>query len=57
MPASVSGSPILSVAYTPGLGESIRLEGVKAMAEMGMFLGILSIGLLYGWREGIFRWQ
>jgi len=32
-------------------------EGVKAMAEMGMFLGILSIGLLYGWREGIFRWQ
>ncbi|WMS44422.1 NADH-quinone oxidoreductase subunit A [Acuticoccus sp. MNP-M23] len=32
-------------------------EGVKAMVEMGMFLGILSIGILYGWREGIFRWQ
>lgn len=32
-------------------------EGVKAMAEMGMFLAILSVGLLYGWREGIFRWQ
>lgn len=32
-------------------------EGIKAMAEMGMFLGILSLGILYGWREGIFRWQ
>lgn len=32
-------------------------EGVKALAEMGMFLGILSLGILYGWREGVFRWQ
>jgi NADH-quinone oxidoreductase subunit A len=32
-------------------------EGVKAMVEMGMFLAILSVGVLYGWREGIFRWQ
>ncbi|MGR3758243.1 MAG: NADH-quinone oxidoreductase subunit A [Tranquillimonas sp.] len=32
-------------------------EGVKAMAEMGMFLAILSIGILYGWREGIFAWE
>ncbi|SFO97348.1 NADH-quinone oxidoreductase subunit A [Tranquillimonas alkanivorans] len=32
-------------------------EGLKAMAEMGMFLAILSIGILYGWREGVFRWQ
>lgn len=32
-------------------------EGTKALAEMGMFLGILSLGILYGWREGIFRWQ
>lgn len=32
-------------------------EGVKALAEMGMFLAILSLGILYGWREGIFRWQ
>ena len=32
-------------------------EGLKAMAEMGMFLAILSVGILYGWREGIFRWQ
>jgi len=32
-------------------------EGIKALAEMGMFLGILSIGILYGWREGAFKWQ
>ena len=32
-------------------------EGVKAFAEMGMFLGILSLGVLYAWREGALRWQ
>lgn len=32
-------------------------EGGKALVEMGMFLMILAIGVLYGWREGIFRWQ
>ena len=24
---------------------------------LAMFLGILSVGILYGWREGVFRWQ
>jgi NADH:ubiquinone oxidoreductase subunit 3 (subunit A) len=32
-------------------------EGTKALMEMGMFLAILSLGILYGWREGVFRWQ
>lgn len=32
-------------------------EGMKAMVEMGMFLAILSIGIVYAWREGVFRWQ
>jgi len=32
-------------------------EGVKALVEMGMFLGILSLGILYAWREGALRWQ
>ena len=32
-------------------------EGGKALAEMGMFLAILSVGILYGWREGIFKWE
>ncbi|MBA96707.1 MAG: NADH-quinone oxidoreductase subunit A [Sulfitobacter sp.] len=32
-------------------------EGPKALAEMGMFLAILSVGILYGWKEGIFEWE
>lgn len=32
-------------------------QGLKAMVEMGMFLGILSIGILYAWREGALRSQ
>ena len=32
-------------------------EGIKALAEMGMFLAILSVGIVYAWREGVFRWQ
>ena len=30
--------------------------GVKAMIEMGMFLMILLLGVLYAWREGAFKW-
>lgn len=32
-------------------------EGIKALVEMGMFLAILTIGIIYGWREGIFAWE
>ncbi|MGH3451100.1 MAG: NADH-quinone oxidoreductase subunit A [Haloechinothrix sp.] len=32
-------------------------EGVKAVVEMGVFLAVLSLGVLYAWREGGFRWQ
>ena len=32
-------------------------EGIKALAEMGMFLSILGVGIVYAWREGVFRWQ
>jgi NADH:ubiquinone oxidoreductase subunit 3 (subunit A) len=32
-------------------------EGLKAIGEMAMFLSILSVGLVYAWREGVFRWQ
>lgn len=32
-------------------------EGLKALTEMGMFLAILSVGIVYGWREGAFKWQ
>lgn len=30
--------------------------GLMAMVEMGMFLMILLVGVLYAWREGAFRW-
>jgi NADH:ubiquinone oxidoreductase subunit 3 (subunit A) len=32
-------------------------KGAMAMMEMGMFLAILSVGIVYGWREGVFDWQ
>ena len=31
--------------------------GMKAMIEMGMFLLVLLLGVLYAWREGALRWQ
>jgi len=32
-------------------------KGLKAVMEMGMFLAILSVGIVYAWREGVFKWQ
>ncbi len=32
-------------------------EGAAALIEMAVFLGMLACGLLYGWRERVFRWQ
>ena len=32
-------------------------EGAKALTEMGMFLAILSVGVVYAYRERAFRWQ
>lgn len=31
--------------------------GWKAMAEMGIFITILVLGILYGWRERGFEWD
>ena len=31
--------------------------GVKALVEMGVFLTLLGLGVLYAWREGALRWQ
>jgi NADH-quinone oxidoreductase subunit A len=31
-------------------------EGAVAMVEMAMFIGILLLGVLYGWREQAFSW-
>ena len=31
--------------------------GVKALVEMGVFLSLLSLGVVYLWREGGLAWQ
>ncbi|MDP8959185.1 MAG: NADH-quinone oxidoreductase subunit A [Actinomycetota bacterium] len=31
-------------------------EGLIALVEMGIFIGILLLGILYAWREGALRW-
>ena len=31
-------------------------EGVIALVEMGMFIAILLLGILYAWREGALAW-
>jgi NADH-quinone oxidoreductase subunit A len=31
--------------------------GVASVVEMGIFLGVLALGLLYAWRRGALRWQ
>jgi NADH-quinone oxidoreductase subunit A len=31
-------------------------EGIVAMVEMAMFIGILLLGVLYAWRERAFDW-
>ncbi len=35
-----------------------RLEayGTFGAVEMGIFIGILALGLLYAWRKGVLRW-
>jgi NADH-quinone oxidoreductase subunit A len=30
--------------------------GWTAVVEMGIFIGILAVGLLYAWRKGVLRW-
>jgi NADH-quinone oxidoreductase subunit A len=37
---------------------AIRLEeyGMFGLAEMGIFVAILALGLLYAWRKGVLRW-
>lgn len=30
--------------------------GMATVVEMGIFVGILAIGILYAWRRGVLRW-
>jgi NADH-quinone oxidoreductase subunit A len=31
--------------------------GLTAVAEMGVFVGLLALGLLYAWRKRVLRWS
>jgi len=35
----------------------MRKLGVFGLIEMGVFLGILTLGLAYAWRKGVLEWQ
>ncbi len=30
--------------------------GYTAVVEMGIFIGVLAVGLLYAWRKGVLKW-
>jgi NADH-quinone oxidoreductase subunit A len=34
-----------------------RAFGPAAAAEMGVFVGVLALGLAYAWRKGVLRWR
>ena len=35
----------------------MRKLGVFGLIEMGVFIGILTLGLAYAWRKGVLEWQ
>ncbi|MCC3763663.1 NADH-quinone oxidoreductase subunit A [Glycomyces sp. TRM65418] len=34
-----------------------RAFGTAAAVEMGVFVGVLALGLAYAWRKGVLRWR
>ena len=47
----------MEMAYMYPWAVVIRDLGWFAFAEMGFFLTILGLGILYAWREGALRWS
>jgi NADH-quinone oxidoreductase subunit A len=35
----------------------MRKLGIFGLIEMGVFIGILALGLAYAWRKGVLEWQ
>ncbi len=35
----------------------VKVFGWATLAEMGVFLGVLAVGLLHAWRRGALRWS
>jgi NADH-quinone oxidoreductase subunit A len=34
----------------------LEVYGVFGLVEMGIFVGVLLLGLVYAWRKGVLRW-
>ncbi|MBI3322242.1 MAG: NADH-quinone oxidoreductase subunit A [Candidatus Omnitrophica bacterium] len=34
-----------------------RSAGIAGLAAMGVFLGVLAVGLVYAWQEGALEWE
>ena len=47
----------MEMAYMYPWAVVYRELGLKALLDMGVFLAILYLGLLYGWSQGAFRRQ
>ncbi len=49
--ATNPNDPAVATMVAHGFGKGFLL------AEVGLFLAILSVGYLYAWRKGVFRWS
>ncbi len=47
----------MEMAYMYPWAEVFRSLGVIAYGEIGFFLTILGLGILYAWREGALEWS
>jgi len=47
----------VDAAYLFPWATVVELYGWATLAEMGVFLGVLAVGLLHAWRRGVLRWQ
>jgi NADH-quinone oxidoreductase subunit A len=46
----------VDAAYLFPWATVVDAYGWATLAEMGVFLGVLAVGLLHAWRKGVLRW-
>jgi NADH-quinone oxidoreductase subunit A len=47
----------VDAAYLFPWATVVEAYGWATLAEMGVFLGVLAVGLLHAWRKGVLVWQ
>lgn len=47
----------VDAAYLFPWATVVETYGWATLAEMAVFLGILAVGLVHAWRQGVLRWQ